>query len=131
MNAEVKVLDWPTALATSEQETEGWNFFYTAWITTTAIGGPTSLRNLADPNNVHKPIDNQGDAEFNRFFGIVENGGTLEERQEAFANAQRIALESVMVVPFGILPNTQGIRSNVENYKPFFNTRVSNVWLEG
>ena len=110
MNAEVKVLDWPTALATSEQETEGWNFFYTAWITTTAIGGPTSLRNLADPNNVFKPVDNQGDPEFNRQFEIVENGATLEERQAAFAEAQRIALESVMVVPFGILPNTQGIR---------------------
>jgi len=130
MNAEVKVLDWPTALATSEQEITGWNFFYTAWITTTAIGGTTSLRNLANPNNVYKPIDNQGDPEFNRYFEIVSNGTTLEERQEAFANAQRIALESVMVVPFGILPSTQGIRSNVENYKPFFNTRVANVWLD-
>jgi peptide/nickel transport system substrate-binding protein len=130
MNAEVKVLDWPTALATSEQETEGWNFFYTAWITTTAIGGPTSLRNLADPNNVFKPENNEGDPEFNRQFEIVENGATLEERQAAFAEAQRIALETVMVIPFGILPNTQGIRSEVENYKPFFNTRVSNVWLD-
>lgn len=130
MNAELRVLDWPTALATSEQETEGWNFFYTAWITTVAIGGPTSLRNLADPNNVHKPIDNEGNPEFNAQFEIVESGATLEERQQAFAEAQRIALETVMVIPFGILPNTQGIRSNVENFQPFFNTRVSNVWLE-
>ncbi len=131
MNAELRVLDWPTALATSEQETEGWNFFYTGWITTTAIGGPTSLRNLANPNNVHKPIGNEGDPDFNRYFEIVENGATLEERREAFANAQRIALETAMVIPFGVLPSTQGIRSNVENYRPFFNTRVSNVWLDG
>jgi peptide/nickel transport system substrate-binding protein len=131
MNAEVKVLDWPTALATSEQETEGWNFFFTGWITVTAIGGTTALRNLADPNNVHKPVDNIGDPEFNRYFQMVSNAPTLEERKEAFANAQRIALEQVMVVPFGILPSTQGIRSNVKGFTPFFNTRVSNVWIEG
>jgi peptide/nickel transport system substrate-binding protein len=130
MNAEVKVLDWPTALATSEQETEGWNFFYTGWITVTALGGPSALRNLADPNNVHKPIDNRGDPEFNRYFQMVSNGTTLEERQEAFANAQRIALETVMAIPFGILPSTQGVRSNVRNFTPFYNTRVANVWLE-
>ncbi|WP_306119042.1 MULTISPECIES: ABC transporter substrate-binding protein [unclassified Roseitalea] len=130
MNSELRVLDWPTALATSEQETEGWNFFYTGWITVVAQGGPTTLRNLADPNNVHKPKDNTGNPDFNAQFEIVENGQTLEERQAAFAEAQRIALETVMVIPFGILPSTQGIRSNVENYKPFYNTRVSNVWLE-
>jgi peptide/nickel transport system substrate-binding protein len=130
MNAEVRVLDWPTALATSEQQTEGWNFFYTGWITVTAIGGPTALRNLADPNNVHKPLNNVGDPDFNRYFDLVSNGATLEERQAAFANAQRIALETVMVIPFGILPSTQGVRSNVGGFRPFFNTRVVNVWLE-
>lgn len=130
MNAELRVLDWPTALATSEQETEGWNFFYTAWVTTVAQGGTTSLRNLADPNNVFKPKDNKGDPEFNRLFGIVANGKTLEERADAFAKAQEIAMEQVMIIPFGIMSTTEGVRSIAKNYQPFYNVRVSNVWLD-
>lgn len=130
MNAELRVLDWPTALATSEKETEGWNFFYTYWATVTAQGGPNSLRNLADPNNVFKPEDNKGPEAFNTAFDKVQNGATIEERAAAFADAQEIALEEVMAIPFGIMQSAQGIRSDVENYKPFYNIRVSNVWLE-
>ena len=33
------------------------------------------------------------------------------------------------VLPFGVMPKTQGIRSNVEHYKPFWNPRLYNVWL--
>ncbi|WP_158626054.1 ABC transporter substrate-binding protein [Arsenicitalea aurantiaca] len=129
MNAELRVLDWPTALATSEQETQGWNFFYTFWATVTAQGGPTSLRNLADPNNVYKPVDNVGDPDFNAAFDAIEAGETIEERREAFARAQEIAFEEVMAIPFGIMSNAQGIRTEVEGFVPFYNTRVSNVWF--
>ena len=130
INAELKVLDWPTALATSEKETQGWNFFYTYWATVTAQGGPTSLRNLADPNSVYKPKDNAGPPEFNAAFARVENGATLEKRKAAFADAQEIAFEQVLAIPFGIMSNTQGVRERIQNYVPFYNTRVSNVWIE-
>jgi peptide/nickel transport system substrate-binding protein len=130
MNAELRVLDWPTALATSEQETQGWNVFFTFWATVTAQGGPTSLRNLADPNNVYKPADNAGDPDFNAAFARIEAGADLDARREAFAEAQAIAFEQVMAIPFGIMSNTQGIRANVENYAPYYNTRLSNVWIE-
>ncbi|HEY4201171.1 MAG TPA: ABC transporter substrate-binding protein [Devosiaceae bacterium] len=130
INAQLRVLDWPTALATSEKETAGWNFFYTFWATVTAQGGPTSLRNLADPNNVYKPADNKGPADFNTAFAQIESGATIDERRDAFAKAQQIALEDVMAIPFGIMSNVQGVRSNVKNFVPFFNTRVSNVWID-
>ncbi|SFZ83341.1 peptide/nickel transport system substrate-binding protein [Devosia enhydra] len=130
MNAELRVLDWPTALATSEKETAGWNVFFTFWATVTAQGGPTSLRNLANPNNVYKPVNNEGDAAFNEAFARIQSGADLETRRAAFAEAQAIAFEQVMAIPFGIMQNAQGIRANVENYQPYYNTRVSNVWLE-
>ena len=57
-------------------------------------------------------------------------GETIEERAAAFAEAQEMALEEVMAIPFGIMQSAQGIRTNVENYAPFYNIRVSNVWLE-
>ncbi len=130
MNAELRVLDWPTALATSEKETEGWNFFYTYWATVTAQGGPNSLRNLADPANVFKPKDNKGPEDFNAAFQDVQSGATIEERSAAFAKAQEIVFEDVMAIPFGIMQSAQGIRTDVENYEPFYNIRVSNVWLK-
>ncbi len=128
INAELRVLDWPTALATSEKETQGWNFFYTFWATVTAQGGPASLRNLA--NHVYKPIDNAADPAFDAAFAGVQNGATIEERRDAFAQAQTIALEEVMAIPFGTMSNAQGIRTDVENFAPFYNTRLSNVWLD-
>lgn len=130
MNAELRVLDWPTALATSEKETSGWNFFYTYWSTTTAQGGPNSLRNLADPASVFKPKDNKGPEDFNAAFKDVQSGATIEDRRAAFGKAQAIAFEDVLAIPFGIMQLAQGIRTNVENYEPFYNTRVSNVWLK-
>ncbi len=130
MNAELRVLDWPTALATSEKETAGWNIFFTFWATVTAQGGPTSLRNLANPNNVYKPVDNAGDEAFNAAFEKIEAGVDLDARREAFAEAQAIAFENVMAIPFGIMSNAQGVLATVEGYQPYYNTRVSNVWLE-
>jgi len=35
----------------------------------------------------------------------------------------------MMVIPFGVMPKVQGIRANVEHYKPFYNPRLYNVWL--
>jgi peptide/nickel transport system substrate-binding protein len=131
INAELLVLDWPAALQKSIRETEGWNFFFTGWITVVAQGGAQSLRQLADPANVHKPKDNKSDPVFMEQFKIVSDGATLEERKAAFARAQERALEQVMVIPFGVMPKVQATRVVVNNYQPFFNTRVSNVWLGG
>jgi peptide/nickel transport system substrate-binding protein len=62
-------------------------------------------------------------------FNQVNTAPELAQRQAAFARAQRIALDQVMAVPFGVAPKTQAVRANVENYVPYFNTRFSNVWI--
>jgi len=129
INAELEVLDWPAALQKSQRETQGWNFFYTGWITVIALGGPQTLRQMAEPNPVYKPKDNKVDPAYMTAFNEVNTSPELAQRQAAFARAQRIALDQVMAVPFGVAPKTQAVRANVENYVPYFNTRFSNVWI--
>jgi peptide/nickel transport system substrate-binding protein len=130
INAELLVLDWPTALAKSMKGTPDWNIFFTGWITYVAQGGMQTLRPMAEPNPVYTPPDNKTDPAFMEQFNIVSNGPTLEGRQAAFAKAQVIALTDVMVVPMGVMPKVQGIRANVRHYVPFYNPRMYNVWVE-
>jgi peptide/nickel transport system substrate-binding protein len=129
INAELLVLDWPAALQMSQRERQGWNFFYTGWITVVALGGPQTLRQMAEPNPVYVPPNNRVDPAFMAAFAEVNTAPTLEARRAAFARAQRIAFEQVMAIPFGVAPKVQAVRAQVENYVPYYNTRFSNVWL--
>jgi len=131
INAELLVLDWPAALAKSQKEDTGWNFFYTGWITVYASGGAQSLRNLGDPSNVHKPKDNKSDAVFMREWDLVGRAPTLDERKAAFARAQQRVYDEVMVIPLGTYPKVQAVRANVENFRPYYMPRLANVWIKG
>ena len=128
INAELLVLDWPAALQKSIKETEGWNFFYTGWITVIALGGPQTMRQMAAPNYVWKP--KEPDAEFQAAFQTLAGGKTLDERKAAFAKAQARALDQVMAIPFGAMPKTQAVRANVEGFKAYYIPRMSGVWLK-
>ena len=130
INAELQVLDWPTALAKSLKGTPDWNFFFTGWITYIAQGGMQSLRPMAEPNPVYTPPDGKTDPAFMEQFNIVSNGPTLEARQAAFAKAQEIAFRDVMAIPMGVMPKVQGVRANVQHYVPFYNPRMYNVWVQ-
>ncbi|MBN8909251.1 MAG: hypothetical protein J0H99_22225, partial [Rhodospirillales bacterium] len=130
INAELQVLDWPTALQKSMKGTPDWNYFFTGWITYVAVGGMQTLRPMAEPNPVYTPPDNKTDPAFMAAFEQVANGATLEIRQQGFARAQQIALEDAMVVPMGVMPKVQGVRSGVEHFEPFYNPRLYNVWLK-
>jgi len=129
INAELLVLDWPAALQKSIRETEGWNFFYTGWITVIALGGPQTMRQMAAPSFVWKP--KEPDAEFQAAFQQLSSGKTLDERKAAFAKAQARALDQVMAIPFGAMPKTQAVRANVEGFKAYYIPRMSGVWLKG
>jgi peptide/nickel transport system substrate-binding protein len=127
--AELLVLDWPAALQKSQKDREGWNFFYTGWITAVALGGQQTLRQMAEPTPVHVPPEMKVDPAYMKAFLEVQTLPTLEQRKAAFARAQRIALESVMAIPFGVAPKVQAARASVEGFSPYYNTRVSNIWL--
>jgi peptide/nickel transport system substrate-binding protein len=126
INAQLSVLDWPAALQLSTT-TQGWNFFFTGWTSVIAQGGAQSLRNLANPANVHKPPNNQSDEAFMAAFNEVNRSPTLDERRAAFARAQARAFEQVMAIPFGVMPKVQAVRSNIDGFQPYFAVRVSNV----
>ncbi len=126
INAELLVLDWPAALQLSTTNA-GWNFFFTGWTSVFAQGGAQSLRNLANPANVHKPPNNETDPEFQRYFNEIASGTTLEARRAAFARAQARAFEQVLAIPMGVMPKVQAVRSNIEGFEPYFAVRVSNV----
>jgi peptide/nickel transport system substrate-binding protein len=128
INAELLVLDWPAALAKSQKETEGWNFFYTFWATVVAIGGPQTMRQLAPPASVQR-WKGDPDPEFMAGVKQLSEAPTLEERKAGFAKAQERALELVMAIPFGVMPKTQAVRANVQNFKSYYVPRMSNVWL--
>jgi len=128
INAELSVLDWPAALQLSTTD-RGWNFFFTGWTSVFAQGGAQSLRNLANPANVHKPPNNQTDEAFMAAFNDITRGATLDERRAAFARAQARAFDQVMAIPLGVMPKVQAVRSNIEGFQPYFATRVSNVWI--
>ncbi|MBL8839842.1 MAG: ABC transporter substrate-binding protein [Alphaproteobacteria bacterium] len=128
INAELLVLDWPAALQLSTTNA-GWNFFYTGWTSVFAQGGAQSLRNLANPANVHRPPNNQSDDVFMAAFNDITRGATLDERRAAFARAQARAFDQVMAVPFGVMPKAQAVRANVEGFRPYYATRMSNVWI--
>ena len=130
INAELLVLDWPTALQKSMKGTPDWNFFFTGWITYVAVGGVQTLRPMAEPNPVYTPPDGKTDPDFMKAFEEVANGATLEARQAAFARAQKIALDDVMVIPMGVMPKVQAVRANVQHYVPFYNPRMYNVWVK-
>ncbi|MFZ0021184.1 MAG: ABC transporter substrate-binding protein, partial [Acetobacteraceae bacterium] len=130
INAELLVLDWPTALQKSMKGTQDWNFFFTGWITYVAVGGVQTLRPMAEPNPVYTPPDGKTDPEFMKAFEEVANGATLEARQAAFGRAQKIALDDVMVIPMGVMPKVQAVRANVQHYVPFYNPRMYNVWVK-
>ncbi|MFN8925390.1 MAG: ABC transporter substrate-binding protein, partial [Rhodospirillales bacterium] len=129
INAELLVLDWPAALQKSINDTQGWNFFYTGWITVIALGGPQTMRQMAPPNAVYKPAT--PDAEFVTHFQALSSGRTLDERKAAFARAQERALDQVMAIPFGAMPKVQAVRANVENFKSYYIPRMSGVWIRG
>ena len=130
IDAQLQVLDWPTALQKSMKGTPDWNYFFTGWITYVAVGGVQTLRPMAEPNPVYTPPDNKTDPAFMAAFDQVANGETLAIRQAAFARAQQIALQDAMVVPMGVMPKVQAVRSNVEHFEPFYNPRMYNVWLK-
>ena len=83
IDAQLQVLDWPTALQKSMKGTPDWNYFFTGWITYVAVGGVQTLRPMAEPNPVYTPPDNKTDPAFMAAFDQVANGETLAIRQAA------------------------------------------------
>lgn len=129
INAELKVVDWPTSVQMSQKADSGWNMFFTGWGTQPALGALATMSFLAPPLPQYKPKDNVDDPDALAAWREMNASPTKEGRKEAFARMQKVILEKAYVFPFGSLTKVQASRANVEGYVPFRIPRMSNVWF--
>ncbi len=129
INAQMKVVDWPTSVQMSGVSDTSWNFFFTGWGTQPALGALATMQFLADPNASYRPKGGIGDAELLAAWNDMNEKPDAKDRQAAFARMQKIALEKVFEIPFGSFTKVQGARANVKGFVPFRIPRMSNVWF--
>ena len=129
INAQMKVVDWPTSVQMMQNTTEGWNFHFTGWGTQPALGALATMQFLMAPTSTYKPKGGVDDPEILAAWKDMNNQPEAAARQAAFARMQKLALEKVYAVPFGSFTKVQGVRSNVGGFAPFRIPRFSNVWM--
>jgi peptide/nickel transport system substrate-binding protein len=129
INAQMKVVDWPTSVQMALNTTEGWNFHFTGWGTQPALGGLATMQFLVQPNASYKPIGGKDDPDVLAAWTDMNTLPTPQGRQDAFARMQTLVLERVYAIPFGAFIKIQAVRSNVEGFEPFRIPRMSNVWF--
>jgi peptide/nickel transport system substrate-binding protein len=129
INAQMKVVDWPTSAQMAAVSDRSWNFFFTGWGTQPALGGLATMQFLADPNAVYRPKGDKGDPDLIAAWNDMNTLPDAKDRQAAFARMQKITLEKVFAVPFGSFTKVQGARANVKGFVPFRIPRMSNVWF--
>ena len=130
INAQMKVVDWPTSVQMWQNTTEGWNFFFTGWGTQPALGSLATMQFLVEPGATYKPKDGKDDPDVLAAWKDMNEKATPAERQEAFARMQKLVLERVYAIPFGSFTKVQGTRANVKNFAPFRIPRMANVYFQ-
>jgi peptide/nickel transport system substrate-binding protein len=129
INAQMKVVDWPTSVQLSKKSDSGWNFFYTGWGTQPALGALATMNLFIEPTSSYHPPGDRDDPVVLKLWQEMNELPTPAARQDAFAKIQQYVLEQVYAVPFGSFTKVQGVRSNVEGFVPFRIPRMSNVWF--
>jgi peptide/nickel transport system substrate-binding protein len=130
IKAELKVLDWPSSVNMMQKTTKDWNFFFTGYGTQPALGALATMVFFTPPNANYKPEPGKDDADLMAAFRDMNDLPDPKARQAAFARMQTVILDKVLAVPFGSLTKVQGVRANVDGYKPFRIPRMSNVWFK-
>ena len=129
VNAELKVVDWPTSIAMYQKPDTGWNIFFSGWGTQPALGALATMAFMAPPGAQYQPKDGKDDPDLLAAWRDMNDKATKDERREAFGRMQQVLLERAYAMPFGSLTKVQGSRANVEGYTPFRIPRMSNVWF--
>ena len=130
INAQLKVVDWPTSANMALKPDTGWNLFYTGWGTNTALGALSTMQLFVMPAAVYMPKGGVDDPELLAAWNDMNSLLTPQERKEAFARMQQYALEQVYAFPLGSLTKVQAVRSSVTGYVPYRIPRMANVWLQ-
>jgi len=131
INADLRVVDWPTSVQMALRPDTGWNLAFTGWGTQPALGALATMSFFAPPVAVYMPKDGQGDPDLLAAWAAMNNSATKEERKAAFGRMQAIIYEKALALPFGALTKVQATRANVQGFVPFRIPRMFNVWLNG
>ena len=130
INAQLKVVDWPTSIQIQQQlNSKEWNFFHTGWGTQPALGPLATMQFLAAPNEAYWPADGKPDADVQAAWDDMNSKLEAADRQAAYATMQRLVLDRAYAYPFGSLTKVQAVRSNVQGFAPFRIPRFANVSL--
>ena len=129
VNAQMKVVDWPTSVQLWQNTADGWNFFFTGWGTQPALGSLATMQFLVQPNATYKPKGGVDDPEVLAAWKEMNDLPVAADRQAAFARMQKLVLDKAYAIPFGSFTKVQGVRSNVGGFAPFRIPRMANVWL--
>ena len=131
INAQLRVVDWPTSVQMSQRvNSNEWHFYHSGWGTQPALGALATMQFLVSPGAQYHPRDDKDDPDVLAAWNDMNTKPTAAERQEAFARMQRLVLERAYAYPFGSLTKVQAVRSNVQGFKPFRIPRFSNVWIQ-
>jgi peptide/nickel transport system substrate-binding protein len=130
INAQLKVLDWPTSANMALKPDTGWNFFYTGWGTQPALGALATMQFFVQPGAVYMPKGGKDDPVVLKYWNEMNSLPTVDGRKKAFADMQKYVLDQVYTIPLGSLTKVQAVRSNVKGYVPYRIPRMSNVWFQ-
>lgn len=125
INAELNLVDWPTALSVRLQK-EGWN----AWIVAMGVepvSGPYSMVSLfvgADPwMKVQDP-------KMEDIYSRLLSAETVEARQAIVREFEAYAYEKFYVLKLGNIGVFQGARAEVANFTAFRFPRMWDIWFQ-
>lgn len=127
INAELKVVDWPTSRQ-ERDNTNAWNMFFTGFGTGPSIGPQGAVVDLVQPANLSRAPE---DPELDDAWSRMQLEETQEARKAAFNDVQTIFYDDVYAIVMGDIQKVQAVRSNVDGFVPFRIPRLWNVWFEG
>ncbi len=125
MKVNVRVVDWPTALAATTKK-EGWN----AWPLMMGIEpyeGPYNVVSFFSGANARMQVQ---DPVIDAANATLNNALDLKERQAAFGRFQKQMMDEAYVIKVGEVGIFQATRASVKNYKPYRIPRMWDIWVE-
>ncbi len=129
VNAQVKVVDWPTSLAMASIPDARWNLFFTARNIRPMPGPLETMRFLTGPTAEYRPRGGTNDPDLQEAWRVLTAATTSEARRLAFLQMRAITQTRVYALPFGAFTKVQAIRSRVKGFVPFRIPRMANVWV--
>ncbi len=130
INAQLRVVDWPTSVQMSQRlNSNEWHFYHSGWGTQPALGALATMQFLVAPGAQYRPRDDKDDPDVLAAWNDMNTLPTEAERRAAFARMQRLVLERAYAYPFGSLTKVQAVRATVQNFTPFRIPRFANVWM--